>query len=47
MPSLLDVRQLVTLYGILPLGKGPTCPAVPVLEAGVSGHVFLVVVRVH
>lgn len=21
MPSLLDVRQLITLYGILPLGK--------------------------
>lgn len=23
MPSLLDVRQLITLYGILPLGKTP------------------------
>lgn len=23
MPSLLDVRQLVTLYGILPLGEAP------------------------
>ncbi|EPY86111.1 hypothetical protein CB1_000327018 [Camelus ferus] len=41
MPSLLDVRQLVTLYGVLPLGKGPTCPVAPFLEAGVSASVFL------
>lgn len=27
MPSLLDVRQLVTLYGILPLGKSHMPPA--------------------
>ena len=47
MPSLLDVRQLITLYAILPLGKGSSCPAVPVLEAGVSARVFLVVVKVH
>ena len=33
MPSLLDVRQLVALYGILPLGKDPA-PCVPFPEAG-------------
>ena len=47
MPSLLDVQQLVTLYAILPLGKGSSCPAVPVPEAGVSARVFLAVVDVH
>ena len=26
MPSLLDARQLIALYGILPLGKGPPAP---------------------
>lgn len=29
MPSLLDVRQLITLYGIWPLGKDPACADVP------------------
>lgn len=47
MPSLLDVRQLITLYGILPLGKDSTCPVVPLLEAGMSARVFQVVISVH
>lgn len=47
MPSLLDVRQLITLYGILPLGKDSTCPVVPLLVAGVSARVFQVVISVH
>ncbi|KAK2108212.1 hypothetical protein P7K49_013377 [Saguinus oedipus] len=29
MPSLLDVRQLITLYGIWPLGKDSACTDVP------------------
>lgn len=33
MPSLLDVRQLIALYGVLPLGKDRG-PVVNLLEAG-------------
>lgn len=35
MPSLLDVRQLIALYGVLPLGKDSSRPVVPFPEAGV------------
>lgn len=34
MPSLLDVRQLIALYGILPLGNDSTSPVMLLLEAG-------------
>ena len=49
MPSLLDVRQLITLYGIWPLGKDSACADVPfpkqlALLAGLDS-VFLFVIK--